>query len=101
MHLVISPCHGFREIKYFKNWPNKTQNYQLFHWNKDGTQTLTFFVEVHPRNTQTKFIANPCSSLREVKCVILHSDIYIAHHGLKHLLSSAARVPLKLIKWQT
>ena len=51
-----------------------TQNYQLFHYSivAHGFQDL---VGVHPRSLQRKFEANPCSSLREVKYVILHSDI--------------------------
>ena len=33
--------------------------------NRGSTPILTNLVWVHPRNIQTKFEANPCSSLRE------------------------------------
>ena len=33
--------------------------------NKGSTQILTNLVEVHARNTYTKFEANPCRGLRE------------------------------------
>ena len=43
--------------------------------NRGGTQILTNLVEVNPRNINTKFEANLYSGLREVKNVVLHSDI--------------------------
>ena len=44
--------------------------------NRGSTTILTNLVAVHPRNTHTKFEANPCSCSREeVKHGILHSDI--------------------------
>ena len=35
--------------------------------NRGSTPILTHLVGVHPRNIHTKFEANPCSRLREVK----------------------------------
>ena len=35
--------------------------------NRGSTPILTNLVGVHPRNIYTKFEANPCSGLREVK----------------------------------
>ena len=35
--------------------------------NRGSSSILTNLVGVHPRNIQTKFEANPCSGLREVK----------------------------------
>ena len=44
--------------------------------NRGSTPILTNLVGVHPRNTHTKFEANPCCGSREeVKHGILHSDI--------------------------
>ena len=37
--------------------------------NRGSTTILTNMVRVHSRNIYTKFEANPCSSLREVKKV--------------------------------
>ena len=44
--------------------------------NKRSTPSSTNLVGVHPRNIYSKFEANPCFGLREVKYWILHSDIY-------------------------
>ena len=43
--------------------------------NRDSTPISTNLVVVHPRNILTKFEANQCLNLREVKNWILHSDI--------------------------
>ena len=52
------------------------QNYTKLHKithnsmkNKGSTPIITNLVGVYPRNNHTKFDANPCSGLREVKHV--------------------------------
>ena len=54
--------------KFHKNPHNSMEN-------RGGTQILTNLVEVNPRNINAKFEANLYSGLREVKNVVLHSDI--------------------------
>ena len=46
--------------------------------NRDSTLIFTIIVEVHPRNINTKFVANRCSGLRvEVeKLKKVHADEY-------------------------
>ena len=56
-----------RRKRSLMNWPQNTQNYIK---NLGGIPILTILVEVHPRNIQTKYDANPCRCLREVKYVI-------------------------------
>ena len=42
---------------------------------RDTASTLTNLVRVYSRNIHTKFEANMCIRLREVKNVILHSNV--------------------------
>ena len=41
-----------------------------------STQILPNLVGVHARNIHRKFEAIPCNGLREVKNILLHSDIH-------------------------